>query len=221
MVNMKNKKSPSVTLKSAKAAKPRQANSLGKASCNQIIDAAERVLAQEGYHRLSTRKVADLCGISVGNLTYYFPSKVLLIEAVMTSVCDRYDRSRTEVWLHEDNLNPRDYIRNLVSWMIEDAVTQETSSLFLELWILAKHHEFGSEILERFYITAIGWISKGFKFHFPETSVETREQAAYFVLTLSEGSVAVFSRPHQRTVNQKDIAKHATAAVMEILCSEH
>ncbi len=208
-------------MKPAKAAKPRQANALGKASFNQIVDTAESVLAQDGYHGLSTRKVADLCGISVGNLTYHFPNKMLLIEAVMTSVCDRYDRNRAEIWLHKDNLNPQDYIGNLISWMIEDAVTQETSALFLELWVLAKHHKFGSEILECFYATAIEWIVKGFECHFPETSVENRKQAAYFVLTLSEGSLAIFSRHHQRPVNQKHITKHAVVAVTGILCDSH
>jgi AcrR family transcriptional regulator len=161
MVNMKNKDLPTTTSKSAKAVKPRQANALGKTSYSQIVDTAERVLAQDGYHGLSTRKVADLCGISVGNLTYHFPNKMLLIKAVMTSVCDRYDRNRAAIWLHQDNLNPQDYIRNLVSWMVEDAVTQETSALFLELWVLAKHHEFGSEILERFYATANAFLSGG------------------------------------------------------------
>jgi len=218
---MKNEELASVAVKPAKSAKSRQANALGKTSYSQIVDTAERVLICDGYHGLSTRKVAGLCGISVGNLTYHFPNKMLLVEAVMTSVCDRYDRNRADIWRQPDSLTPRDYISNLISWMVDDAVTQETSALFLELWVLAKHHEFGSEILERFYATAVGWIAKGIESHFPEASEETRKQAAYFMLALSEGSTAVFSWSHQRSVDQKHIVKYAVASVIGILSASH
>lgn len=221
MVNMKDKTvSNKKTARSKKATtsdKTRQANALGKASNKQIVDTAEMVLVREGYHGLSTRKVAELCGISVGNLTYHFPNKLQLIEAVMTSVCERYDQQRNEIVQNLSEREPQEYVDNLVAWMLEDAVTEETSALFLELWVLAKHHEFGSEILERFYGTVISWISAGLEFHFPNSTAAARREAAYFLLTLTEGSVAVFSRPKKRPVNHKHITKHACVALMAIL----
>ena len=60
---------------------PRRYSS-GQASRQQIIAAAETVLKRDGYHAFTTRRVAQQCGISVGNLTYYFPTKLTLIEAL-------------------------------------------------------------------------------------------------------------------------------------------
>ncbi len=44
-----------------------------------VIDAAHRILADEGYARLSTNRIAQLAGISVGSLYHYFPSKEAVV----------------------------------------------------------------------------------------------------------------------------------------------
>ncbi len=209
-----NKKSNTASKAKVKtASETRQSNTLGKASRDQIVQAAEQLLTSDGYHMLSTRKVATACGISVGNLTYHFPNKTLLIEAVMTGVCDRYASERATIKF-DKALDPLSYLTGVISWMLDDAVTDKTSALFLELWVLAKHHDFGSETLENFYSTAVGWISGSLEIYFPNTTTEQRERAAYFMLTLSEGSVAVFSRPHERPVNQQDLTPFAVNAIL-------
>ena len=132
--------------------KNRQTNTLGKAAKQQIISNAEQLLISAGYHELSTRKVADACGISLGNLTYHFPNKKLLVQAVMEEVCNRYEKERIGLKPREPQ-PPREYLENLLRLMLDDAVTAHTSALFVELWVLAKHHDFGRDIIERLYQT--------------------------------------------------------------------
>jgi AcrR family transcriptional regulator len=194
----------------------RQRNSQGNTSRSQIIQAAEQVLKRDGYHSLTTRKVAQSCAISLGNLTYHFPNKTLLIEAIMAQVCERYQSQRSVVRL-SDQLTPVDYVRRCITWMLNDAVDPDTSALFLELWILAKHHDFGSQIIEDFYATATTWIEQTLATHFPATQQKQREQAAYFILTLSEGAVPVFSRQVQRKVKVHDMIEYGVAAVLTML----
>ncbi len=194
----------------------RQRNTLGKASREQILVEAEKLLKANGYHSLSTRKVADACGISVGNLTYHFPNKAQLIDALMLDVCERYEHQRSTIKFNKA-LDPISYLKRVISWMLDDAVTPEVSALFLELWILAKHHDFASETLERFYQTATNWICESLEIYFPHSSAKQRQHAAYFMLTLSEGTVAVFSRPVKRPVNQKDMVEFAVNAVLTTL----
>ncbi len=50
--------------------------------------------------------------------------------------------------------------------------------------------------------------------YYPSANLQQCERAAYFLITLSEGTVAVFSRPHERPVNQQDIAEFAVNAVL-------
>lgn len=48
-----------------------------------IVEAAARVLAQEGYEAATTRRVAERAGVSVGSLYQYFPSRDALVSAVL------------------------------------------------------------------------------------------------------------------------------------------
>ncbi len=134
----------------------------------------------------------------------------------MISVCDRYERQRPE-FKPEDIQNPSDFLKRTVTWMIDDAVAPETSRLFLEFWILAKQYEFGTEIIERSYASAVEWLITALGGCFPYSPQDQREQAAYYMLTISEGSLAVFSRSYQRSVDQSDMVDFAVAGIMSIL----
>ena len=48
----------------------------------RVLDAADEVLASEGANALSTTRVADAAGISVGSLYHYFPDKDAIVEAL-------------------------------------------------------------------------------------------------------------------------------------------
>lgn len=49
----------------------------------QILAAAERLFSEKGYHNVSMRMIAGALEISVGNLTYYFPRKADLANALL------------------------------------------------------------------------------------------------------------------------------------------
>src|SRR5262245_53276821 len=44
-----------------------------------ILTATARILVREGFDRLSTNRVADAAGVSIGSLYQYFPSKEALV----------------------------------------------------------------------------------------------------------------------------------------------
>lgn len=50
---------------------------------NRILDKARGLFLQEGYQGLTIRKVAAECGVAVGTVYNYYPSKERLIVAVM------------------------------------------------------------------------------------------------------------------------------------------
>ena len=56
---------------------PRQARSTRLVA--DILEAAARVLAQEGAHRFTTGRVAEAAGVSVGSLYQYFPNKEAIL----------------------------------------------------------------------------------------------------------------------------------------------
>ena len=66
---------------------PRQARS--RALVEAILDATERVLAQEGPEEATTTRVAEVAGVSVGSLYQYFPSREALLAAVIERRVER------------------------------------------------------------------------------------------------------------------------------------
>lgn len=59
---------------------PRQQRS--RAMVDAILEAAARILAQQGWARFTTNEVAAVAGVSVGSLYQYFPNKLSLAEAI-------------------------------------------------------------------------------------------------------------------------------------------
>lgn len=56
-----------------------------------LIEATARILIKEGYDRVSTNRIAEVAGVSIGSLYQYFPSKEALVAAVI-------ERHTQELW---------------------------------------------------------------------------------------------------------------------------
>lgn len=70
--------------------KPAQERS--KATVEAILEAAARVLVEEGFERTTTNRVAEVAGVSVGSLYQYFPNK----EALVATLADRHMQAMLE-----------------------------------------------------------------------------------------------------------------------------
>ena len=55
-----------------------------------ILKESKKILKTEGYEKLTVRRVAKLCGVAVGTVYNYFPSKEMLTAGVML---DDWNRS--------------------------------------------------------------------------------------------------------------------------------
>ncbi|WP_144631096.1 TetR/AcrR family transcriptional regulator [Bordetella genomosp. 13] len=76
---------PETTLKPRK--QPRQARS--QATVDAIFDATIQVLLAGGLQKLTTIRVAERAGVSVGTLYQYYPNKQALLYAVLARHLDR------------------------------------------------------------------------------------------------------------------------------------
>ena len=72
-------------------------------SSQQIIDAAIRVLARQGYARTSLLEIAKEAGMSKGALHYHYPSKESLIHAVLEAACNAVQARSVEAWSPSEN----------------------------------------------------------------------------------------------------------------------
>jgi AcrR family transcriptional regulator len=62
---------------------PQQGRS--RATVDAIVEAAARILREQGYAALTTNTIAGLAGVSVGSLYRFFPNKQAIVLAVLSS----------------------------------------------------------------------------------------------------------------------------------------
>src|SRR3954453_13108318 len=68
---------------------PRQARS--RARLQRMLDAADQLLAREGAEALTTTRVAEAAGVSVGSLYQYLPDKEAIVEALAGRYLTEFD----------------------------------------------------------------------------------------------------------------------------------
>jgi AcrR family transcriptional regulator len=67
---------------------PRQARS--RATFDAIVEAAARLLAREGYGAITTNRVAEEAGVSIGSLYEYFGDKDVIVHQVLLRLGDDF-----------------------------------------------------------------------------------------------------------------------------------
>jgi AcrR family transcriptional regulator len=72
-------------------------------SSQQIVDAAIRVLARQGYAKTSLLEIAKEAGMSKGALHYHYPTKEALIHAVLETACNVVQARTVRAWSPPDN----------------------------------------------------------------------------------------------------------------------
>jgi len=179
---------------------------------HQMLVAAERVLIRDGYHAFSTRGVAKECGVSVGHLTYYFPTKIELLRAMITVVLDRYTERMLQD-LAATQPRTRADLEEFVVWVLRDTITDETSGLFRELWVMAKHDTVVACEVIKFYEDAMERFVELMTPLYPDVDRRRLQMAAHLLVTLTEGSTVLFAGPGDRTVSFEEMLPMLTDVV--------
>jgi AcrR family transcriptional regulator len=97
-------------------------------SAAQIVAAATRVLARQGYARTSLLDIAREAGMSKGALHYHFPTKESLVAKVLESALDTVARRTISAWERASG-DPREALRSAVRelWEVRRSRTDEVA----------------------------------------------------------------------------------------------
>lgn len=84
----------------------------------RILDAAVRVLASQGYGQMSTNRVADVAGVSVGSLYRYFADKDEIFETLRLRASDAILQQLTAAIAEAAGRSPRVGVRAVISSLV-------------------------------------------------------------------------------------------------------
>ncbi len=122
----------------------------GNERIREILTAARTVLMGDGYNGLTMRAVAAEAGVTVGNLNYYYRSKSDLLKDLLEMVIATYLDDFHEIRAQSEQ-SPEAQLEALLSFIVDDIGSKETTLFFPELWALSNHDDFASENMHELY----------------------------------------------------------------------
>lgn len=159
----------------------------GTETVELILDAALAVLIDEGAGAFTLRRIAARCGMKVGNLSYHFARKELLIQLLLDDLLDYYERVLDET-VRQPGLSPEDQLRIMIEVVLDDIGSKRTTHLFTELWALANHDSFVADRVAAFYRHAHANIAAAVAPLNPALSASDVDLVARFISASLEGT---------------------------------
>ena len=88
----------------------------GKATREQVVEAADRLLYEKGFEYTSFADIAEAVGISRGNVTFHFPTRDEILDAVIDLRLDR-TRRMLKQW-QADGKSPEARVKRFINILI-------------------------------------------------------------------------------------------------------
>ncbi len=103
-----------------------------KSKNQEILDCARTLLIEEGSTGFSMRKVAQKLGMSLGNLQYYFPSRVKILEGLLETDLEAYRLGFTAI--QQVNNRGYDVLRGSIEQILGESDVQDEVAVFRALF---------------------------------------------------------------------------------------
>lgn len=188
----------------------------GRRRVSEILHAARDIVVGESAAKLTMRKVAARCGITVGNVSYYFPNK----QALLNDLCDAVVQGYADDWneiMADPDLTPEEQLMAVTRHIMLDLNTRDTTHFFPELWVLANHDPVAADSMEYIYaieravfVKLIGQINPGL-------SGEEREVVALYISSAIEGMTMFIGYERRWRSRAEGIINIATKTFLDLV----
>lgn len=158
----------------------------GRDGYEQILRAALNLLVEHGHQAMTMRRIAATCGLKLGNVTYYFPTREELVRALLDAIIRSYI-VQFEAIQHEEGASAEARLEEICTLILEDIRTKKTSHVFPELWAMSNHDPFVMERVQELYVRARAVLNELIAELNPSLPDEEREVLALFISASMEG----------------------------------
>ena len=159
----------------------------GTETVDAILKAAHDVLIEEGASAFTIRRIAAASGMKVGNVSYHFPRKEMLIKIMLDELLESYDKL-LESKVRQPGVSPEERLRLMIVLCLDDIAGKRTTRLFTELWALANHNAFIADRVRVFYQKVQDFIGEAVAALNPAISPDQVHTLALYISASMEGS---------------------------------
>lgn len=160
--------------------------SKGHETREQILSSALHLLVEEGYSALSMRRIAAVCGLKIGNLTYHFATREELIRALLDALIRAYEVEFDAILQFTDE-TPEERLAEVCGLVLEDIRTKRTTHVFPELWALSNHDPFVLDRVQELYTRARQPLLETIRAMRPDLDPQAHADLALFISASMEG----------------------------------
>ncbi len=168
----------------------------GTETVDSILKAAREILIEEGASAFTVRRIAAACNLRVGNVSYHFPRKEMLVQVMLDEIMQSYD-AKLEIDVRQRDLSVEERLACVIDMCLVDIQSKRTTRLFTELWALANHNDFIAERLQAFYSKVHLVIGEYVQQLNPALDAEEVQTIALFISASMEGTTPFlgFAKP--------------------------
>lgn len=160
----------------------KSAKSIG--TLKKIIYSTREIFIRDGHAGLSLRKVARHAGIAVGNLTYHFPTKHDLLDAMLRDALADYVEEHLTLFEADRNC-PLDILLNVMAFYARNA--RDSHRFFYQMWGFAGSDEEAMDIVRGVYRPIGRFVHYLVRAANPKFSDAEIRQATLRIFSLEEG----------------------------------
>lgn len=173
----------------------------------KILDAALKELISKGFAGFTIQGVAAGATISLGNLTYHFRTREVLLEAMIDHWYAAWEREFLELAAAKFSGKPPNFAR-FIDWVMDGATRETNVRTFTELWAMSNHIPKLGPVLDNLYRKAVDTVLEGWGLSPADKRSNELRALLYVLAAASEGTTAVFGHspktyPHRRTTKTK------------------
>jgi AcrR family transcriptional regulator len=154
---------------------------------DEILEAARRILIEEGHHRLTLRNVAENVGIKLASLQYHFPTKTELITALMDSGNDSYQSLLESLLGVVDSSISDEAVVAILDRVFEEYQDERSLNFHEQLWALSVRDEQSMEQYLKGYSDVWDSAAEMIGRFDPESTQDQRQTRAALIIALVDG----------------------------------
>lgn len=164
--------------------------SRGAETVDLILKAALDVLIDEGAGAFTLRRIAARCDMKVGNLSYHFAKKEMLVHLMLDDLLDHYERLLDET-VRQPGVDAETQMKLMIELCLDDIGSKRTTHLFTELWALSNHNPYVADRVAGFYRNVHGQWAAVIAPLNPSLSPQEVDAVARFVSASLEGTTII------------------------------
>ncbi|MFS2024888.1 TetR/AcrR family transcriptional regulator [Massilia sp. CT11-137] len=155
-----------------------------------IVEDARRVLQREGFGGFTLRKVASEAEVPLGTLQHYFPTRELLLRAVIVQTIREYNESYERIEQSDAPAEKR--LEAIIDQVLVEIRDRDTRVFFLEIAAVACHHSFANQALEQSQRAYLNTLSRLISELNPSLNVRECELRSLLIASQIEGLMMFF-----------------------------